>query len=145
MREMQIFVGTNFVEIPSVRMFVMTVSIGFHYHSDTDSCHQNICVCENGVASSPCIVEGSESCQNCDVGFKLMGNKCIEQSRELEEEENDETNWWLTILIVLLILAILWAGFRWCASPSQAKRVAAADPEETQAFLDRNGPINLIF
>jgi hypothetical protein len=116
----------------------------FHYHSDTDSCHQNTCVCENGVASSPCIVEGSASCQNCDVGFKLMGNKCIQQIRELEEEE--ETNWWLTILIVLLILAILWAGFRFLSPRSPVVVVADSDEEdeeETKAFLHRK--INLIF
>ena len=116
----------------------------FHYHDNDNSCHQNTCVCENGVASSPCIVEGSASCQNCDVGFQLTGNKCIEQSRELEEEE-DETNWVITVLIVLLILAILWAGLRWCA---RRPVVVVADSdeedgEETKAFLDRK--IDIIF
>jgi len=115
--------------------------IGEHYHSDTDSCYQNTCVCENGVASSPCNVEGFESCQNCDFGFKLMGNKCIEQSRELEEEE--EMNWGITVLIVLLLLAVLFVGFRWFSSPRSPVVVAVEPDPESQALLDRK--INLIF
>ena len=75
-----------------------------------------------------------------------MGNKCKEQSRELEEEQ--ENNWAIIALICLLIVAILWVGVRWCAR-RPVMVVADSDEEdeedegETKAFLDRK--IDIIF
>jgi hypothetical protein len=49
------------------------------FHIDGDSCVENVCQCENGVASTDanCQNDGDNSCETCNIGFQINGNVCI--------------------------------------------------------------------
>ena len=120
-------------------------NIGYHSGGDVD-CYQNICTCKNGIVSSTCLIDGTETCQSCGVGFDLVGKKCVQESRELEEEEG-EWNWVLFVVVALgivVLFAIIWPYFSG-SSKAAVVLVAAKDneEEETQPLLSKN--LELIF
>ena len=43
-----------------------------------DTCSQNICICENGVAATgaQCTEDGAEICISCNDQFYIRGNTC---------------------------------------------------------------------
>ena len=119
--------------------------IGYHSGGDVE-CYQNECTCKNGIVSSTCLIDGTETCQSCGVGFELVGKKCVqESSRELEEE--GEWDWVLFVVVALgivVLFAVIWPYFSG-SNKAAVVLVAAKDDEEeeTQPLMSKN--LELIF
>tara|TARA_B110000977_G_scaffold32611_1_gene43370 strand:- start:957 stop:1241 length:285 start_codon:yes stop_codon:yes gene_type:complete len=93
--------------------------------------------------SSTCLIDGTETCQSCGVGFELVGKKCVqESSRDLDDES--EWNWVLFLVValaVVVLFAVIWPYF---SGSSKATVVAAKDDEEEAQPLMSN-KLELIF
>ena len=56
---------------------VSACTTGWKVSDDKSKCLANVCVCENGVASSgeTCETDGDKMCGSCDAGFELKQDK----------------------------------------------------------------------
>ena len=56
---------------------VSACTTGWKVSDDKSKCLANVCVCENGVASSgeTCETDGDKMCDSCDKGSKLRQDK----------------------------------------------------------------------
>jgi hypothetical protein len=116
--------------------------IGYHQLAGDVECYQNECTCKNGIVSSTCLIDGTETCQSCALGFDLVGKKCVQDSRDLD----DEGEWdWVLFLVVALVIVVLFAViWPYFSGSSKATVVAAKDDEEeAQPLMSKK--LELIF